>query len=46
MTDREPTEKEIEAAEADVEGHSISEEDPGAPVVAAFDINFGCGEAS
>jgi hypothetical protein len=39
----EPNEEEIEAAEADVEGHSI-EEEPGvdgstAPVL---DVNFGC----
>jgi hypothetical protein len=40
MTERDPTDREIDAAEADVEGHGIDEEDEGE--AAFFDINFGC----
>lgn len=40
MTDREPSDKELQDAQADVEGHGIDEEDQGEAAV--YDINFGC----
>lgn len=43
MTDKDPTEKDVEAAGADVEGHGIDEEDEGEAAI--FDINFGCNAA-
>lgn len=40
MTEQDPTEKDIEAAEADVEGHGI--EDAPELGTAYHDINYGC----
>ena len=42
MTDQDPNEKELESAEAEVEGHSIDEEEEGE--AALLNVNFGCHE--